>query len=470
MEEMQIQKQIGEGSFGKVYLAKWKETTVAVKILTSTSGSSDDDFPTRLPNPLLQSLEKEAGMMAAMRHPNVVLYLGVCLDPPCVVTEYCARGSLNDVLKRALYNSKYAEQLDWRVRLSMALDAAKGMNYLHTSDPPVIHRDLKSPNLLVDKHWRVKVCDFNLSRVMEESSILSSMAATNPRWLAPEILAGRGYTFSSDIYSFGIILWEFMTWRVPWHEYGPWQVRERKGSSLHKMLVHAVHDPGYLEGYCWCVQNATERPSFAEIIQVLRRLLADEARRVPNKSPGDAAAARSQQASTSTSSADTARPDQGSYREGANGAQGSGDLAVGGLRFHMAHSSSGDLRNGAQPHVPGSPGPSGRRDEPQHARSESLGSDTHLQALAGQLGSGSQFVPDGLRVGESPRSRATYSNEQYGVPGYRDGGGGAAGGPLMRREGADGSGQLSSNGDAQWDLARIHALLKEAHSDTSSNP
>ena len=96
-------------------------------------------------------------MMAAMRHPNVVLYLGVCLDPPCVVTEYCARGSLNDVLKRALYNAKYAEQLDWRVRLSMALDAAKGMNYLHTSDPPVIHRDLKSPNLLVDKHWRVKV-------------------------------------------------------------------------------------------------------------------------------------------------------------------------------------------------------------------------------------------------------------------------------------------------------------------------
>lgn len=58
MDEMQIQKQIGEGSFGKVYLAKWKETTVAVKILTSTSGSSDDDFPTRLPNPLLQSLEK----------------------------------------------------------------------------------------------------------------------------------------------------------------------------------------------------------------------------------------------------------------------------------------------------------------------------------------------------------------------------------------------------------------------------
>ena len=61
---MQIQKQIGEGSFGKVYLAKWKETTVAVKILSSSTGSSDDDFPTRLPNPLLQSLEKVCTLYA----------------------------------------------------------------------------------------------------------------------------------------------------------------------------------------------------------------------------------------------------------------------------------------------------------------------------------------------------------------------------------------------------------------------
>lgn len=82
--------------------------------------------------------------------------------------------------------------------------------------------------LLTVWEWGVvtQVCDFNLSRVMEETAVLSSMAATNPRWLAPEILAGRGYTFSSDIYSFGIILWEFLTWRVPWHEYGPWQVRQ----------------------------------------------------------------------------------------------------------------------------------------------------------------------------------------------------------------------------------------------------
>lgn len=75
-----------------------------------------------------------------------------------------------------------------------------------------------------DWPWRLQVCDFNLSRVMEESAILSSMAASNPRWLAPEILSGRGYTFSSDVYSFGVIMWEFLTWQIPWHECGPWQV------------------------------------------------------------------------------------------------------------------------------------------------------------------------------------------------------------------------------------------------------
>lgn len=74
-----------------------------------------------------------------------------------------------------------AMELDWQKRLSMALDAAKGMHYLHSSQPPIVHRDLKSANLLVDKHWRVKVADFNLSRFMNSSDVVSSVAATNPR-------------------------------------------------------------------------------------------------------------------------------------------------------------------------------------------------------------------------------------------------------------------------------------------------
>ena len=80
------------------------------------------------------------------------------------------------------------------------------------------------------------MCDFNLSRVMEQTgaAVLSSMAASNPRWLAPEILGGRGYTFSSDVYSFGIVMWELMTWRLPWHDCGPWQV----GPLVYGFLTH----------------------------------------------------------------------------------------------------------------------------------------------------------------------------------------------------------------------------------------
>lgn len=81
--------------------------------------------------------------------------------------------------------------------------------------------------MVVTDTWmvsRLQVCDFNLSRVLEDHAVASSLAATNPRWLAPEILSGRNYTFSSDVYSFGIILWEFLTWRVPWYDMGPWQV------------------------------------------------------------------------------------------------------------------------------------------------------------------------------------------------------------------------------------------------------
>ena len=77
----------------------------------------------------------------------------------------------------------------------------------------------QSPDLL----WR-QVCDFNLSRVMEESVVLSSMVASNPRWLAPEILSGLPYTVAADVYSFGIIMWELLTWQVPWHEQNTWQV------------------------------------------------------------------------------------------------------------------------------------------------------------------------------------------------------------------------------------------------------
>ena len=288
--DLDVSKQIGEGSFGRVYLAKWHETLVAVKVLLSSGVSLEDaddvERAITLSNPVMENLQKESGLMAALRHPNIVGFLGVCTSPPCVITEYCARGSLTDVLRGARQSPAKAAQLDWARRLNMSLDAAKGMLYLHAHDPAILHRDLKSPNLLVDKHWKVKVSDFNLSKLMDPDEVqMSSLAATNPRWLAPEILAGGSATFASDVYAFGIVLWEMLTWQLPWAGANPWQVVTVVAEGGRLEIPGRQQLPGNdtdsfqgLDGYiglirrCWA-QNPHERPTFQEVIGTLRDML-----------------------------------------------------------------------------------------------------------------------------------------------------------------------------------------------------
>ena len=284
--DLRMERQIGEGSFGRVFLAKWNETLVAVKILTSIA-PIDDEAALTLSNPVLSSLAKESNMMAALRHPNVVGFLGVCLEPPCIVTEYCARGSLTDVLRGAKTSPQKASMLDWSKRLNMALDAAKGMLYLHNHAPPIVHRDLKSPNLLVDKHWRLKVSDFNLSKLVGDETVMSSMAATNPRWLAPEILGGNNASFASDVYSFGVVMWELLTWELPWGVTNPWQVVTMVMEGGRLTIPPREQLPGPdtdtfvgLDDYvdlmrrCWS-QIQEDRPTFQEIISDLRKILSD---------------------------------------------------------------------------------------------------------------------------------------------------------------------------------------------------
>ena len=122
-----------------------------------------------------------------------------------------------------------AFQLYNGARLRLAPGAACGMCYLHNCTPPVIHRDLKSANLMVDASFRVKVGDFNLSRVTAANratgnSVSTSVNLHSPRWSAPEVLDTGDYSKASDVYSFGIVLWEILTLRLPWAEWSHWQV------------------------------------------------------------------------------------------------------------------------------------------------------------------------------------------------------------------------------------------------------
>ncbi|XP_038897788.1 serine/threonine-protein kinase EDR1 [Benincasa hispida] len=258
-EDLHIGERIGIGSYGEVYRADWNGTEVAVKKFL------DQDFS----GAALVQLKCEVEIMLRLRHPNVVLFMGAVTRPPhfSILTEFLPRGSLYRLLHRP--NS----QLDERRRLKMALDVAKGMNYLHTSHPTIVHRDLKSPNLLVDKNWVVKVCDFGLSRVKQNTFLSSKSTAGTPEWMAPEVLRNEPANEKCDVYSFGVILWELTTCRIPWKGLNPMQVVGAVGFQNRRLEIPEDVDPAVAQIICDCWQTDSQlRPSFSQLITRLRRL------------------------------------------------------------------------------------------------------------------------------------------------------------------------------------------------------
>ena len=141
----------------QVYAARWNEASVAVKRLDTLDLGLPE--PCETDHQVLEGLRAEAGLMASLRHPNIVAFMGYCIAPPAIITKLCGRGSLTDVLKAA---KCYPASLPWPMRLRMAIDAAAGLHHLHSQSPPILHRDLRSPNLLVAQDWTVKVLGWQL--------------------------------------------------------------------------------------------------------------------------------------------------------------------------------------------------------------------------------------------------------------------------------------------------------------------
>ncbi|KGN60414.2 serine/threonine-protein kinase CTR1 [Cucumis sativus] len=261
-DELHIKERVGAGSFGTVHRAEWHGSDVAVKVLTVQDFHDDQ----------LKEFLREVAIMKRVRHPNVVLFMGAVTKRPhlSIVTEYLPRGSLY----RLIHRPSYGELMDQRKRLRMALDVAKGINYLHCLNPPIVHWDLKSPNLLVDKNWTVKVCDFGLSRFKANTFISSKSVAGTPEWMAPEFLRGEPSNEKSDVYSFGVILWELVTMQQPWSGLGPAQVVGAVAFQNRKLSIPSSTSPllASLIESCWA-DDPVQRPSFASIVESLKKLL-----------------------------------------------------------------------------------------------------------------------------------------------------------------------------------------------------
>jgi serine/threonine protein kinase len=209
--ELHLVEVIGGGGFGQVWKATWRSTPVAVKVLTGSAQSK------HVPISVLEEFAAEINLLKGMRHPNICLYMGACLKPPnrAIITELAANGSLWDALRLPLtppyvpcdgqsrkgwpdclyepdlrygappsFSSQpritYPTRGAWHWVLVkwVSIGAARGLSYLHGGIIPVLHRDLKSANILLDASYTAKVCDFGLSRLKAQERSMTGNCGT----------------------------------------------------------------------------------------------------------------------------------------------------------------------------------------------------------------------------------------------------------------------------------------------------
>ncbi|BAT92362.1 hypothetical protein VIGAN_07106000 [Vigna angularis var. angularis] len=250
--ELTVGTRVGIGFFGEVFRGIWNGTDVAIKVFLEQDLTAEN----------MEDFCNEISILSRLRHPNVILFLGACTKPPrlSMVTEYMELGSLYYLI----HLSGQKKKLNWRRRLRMLRDICKGLMCIHRMK--VVHRDLKSANCLVNKHWTVKICDFGLSRLMTESPMRDSSSAGTPEWMAPELIRNEPFTEKCDIFSLGVIMWELCTLSRPWEGIPPERVVYSVANEASRLEI--PEGPlGRLISDCWAESH--ERPSCEEILSRL---------------------------------------------------------------------------------------------------------------------------------------------------------------------------------------------------------
>ncbi|KAL1190194.1 Serine/threonine-protein kinase STY46 [Cardamine amara subsp. amara] len=247
---------IASGSYGDLYKGTYCSQEVAIKVLK----------PERLDSELEKEFAQEVFIMRKVRHKNVVQFIGACTKPPhlCIVTEFMPGGSVYDYL----HKQKGVFKLPTLFRV--AIDICKGMSYLHQNN--IIHRDLKAANLLMDENEVVKVADFGVARVKAQTGVMTAETGTY-RWMAPEVIEHKPYDHKADVFSYGIVLWELLTGKLPYEYMTPLQAAVgvvQKG--LRPTIPKNTHPKmAVLLERLW-EKDPTLRPDFSEIIEQLQEI------------------------------------------------------------------------------------------------------------------------------------------------------------------------------------------------------
>jgi len=263
ISKMEIKSKIGEGAFGSVYLGVLNMTEVAIKFLTKENATEED----------IKAFMAEAELMKNLpAHPNVVMFRGITVppDPLSIVTDYCNGGSLSEYLKNH-------PKIPISEKIQFIKDIAKGMLHLHCAAPgkEVIHRDLASRNILL-KNGVAIITDFGLSRV--KASIDDYQKTQNNvgpvKWMSPESLFENKYSTKSDVFSFGVVIYEILTQDPPWKDLNPAQAVGKVSHGYRMVLPESCECPPALKDLmekCW-VQLPENRPDFEEICEILEKI------------------------------------------------------------------------------------------------------------------------------------------------------------------------------------------------------
>lgn len=194
-EDIEIGEKVGGGGVGIIYNGWFGDQPVAIKTLMDS----------RLDEALKQEYLDELLIMSRVKHSNIVGFIGACMKPPnlCFIMELC---------ENSLFSLLHKDQVEFSAfqSIQIALDVASALEYLHAQRPPIVHRDIKSPNVLRGFDGSFKLCDFGL--VTNKNA-----TAGTPAYMAPELVSGSFFNKSVDVYSFGILFCEIFDRKIPFY-------------------------------------------------------------------------------------------------------------------------------------------------------------------------------------------------------------------------------------------------------------
>ncbi|KAJ7987308.1 hypothetical protein DPEC_G00337380 [Dallia pectoralis] len=256
--DITMKHKLGGGQYGEVYEGVWKKYNLTVAVKTLKEDTME-----------VEEFLKEAAVMKEIKHPNLVQLLGVCTrEPPFyIITEFMTHGNLLDYLREC-----NREEVNAVVLLYMATQISSAMEYLERKN--FIHRDLAARNCLVGENHLVKVADFGLSRLMTGDTYTAHAGAKFPiKWTAPESLAYNKFSIKSDVWAFGVLLWEIATYGMsPYPGIDLSQVYELLEKDYRMDRPEGCPEKVYqLMRACW-KWNPSERPSFAETHQAFETM------------------------------------------------------------------------------------------------------------------------------------------------------------------------------------------------------